>query len=118
MRKENLFYFVVILSIILIRLYVFFIPELDIKVFNVMIHHFWLGIMFIVIAFFIPKGKETIRLIFYGFGIGWVIDQFIFIILGAGMDKQYWAFPSVTGAIILALLAYSFRNKLVKLIVR
>ena len=56
-----------------------------------------------IISLIIPKQKVYPKILLYGIGVGLIIDQLIFMILGAGKDKEYWALPSLLGTIIIAL---------------
>ena len=112
MKKENLFYLTLIITILVIRISIILVPEVDIKLFNIVIHHFWFGLVLIAIGLLIPKQKTNLKLFIYAIGAGLVIDQLVFIILGAGQDKQYWGFPSLLGAIIIALGLFPIKQKI------
>jgi hypothetical protein len=111
-KKENLFYILLILTIIGTRLSVVLVPEVDLIVLGLIIHHFWFGIILAIIGLIIPKKYDWIKIIIYAIGFGLIIDQLIFMILGAGKDAQYWALPSLLGTIILALVILPLRKKI------
>ena len=48
----------------------------------------------------------------YSIGAGFIIDELIFMILGAGNDKEYWALPSLLGTIVIAFVIFPMRKKL------
>lgn len=112
MKKENIFYLLVLLTVLIIRISIFLIPEVTIKIFGLTAHHFWFGLALILIGIFIPKKKDILRIIFCSVGIGLFIDQLMFMILGAGMDKEYWALPSLISALFLLLIIFPFRKKM------
>jgi hypothetical protein len=110
MKRENLFYLVFVLAIVVIRLLVFLIPEVDFKIGEIVIHHFWIGAILIVLGFLFLKT----RIYLFGIGFGLAIDQVVFLVLGGGGDSEYWAFPSLVGVVVLAVVVYLFRKKLAK----
>ena len=105
-----------ILTIIITRMSIMIMPEIDLKFLDIVIHHFWIGIILIIISFLIPKQKSHFKILLYGIGAGLIIDQLIFMILGTGKDEEYWALPSFLGAIIIALIIYPIRRKLTNLL--
>lgn len=113
MKKENLFYLLIVITILITRISIIIVPEFDIKLFDVVIHHFWFGIVLFLAGLIIPKNNRYLKIVLYGIGVGLVIDQLVFMILGAGKDKEYWALPPLLGAIIIALAVFPIRKKLV-----
>jgi peptidoglycan/LPS O-acetylase OafA/YrhL len=111
-KKENIFYILLILTIIVTRLSVFLIPEVDINLFGFIVHHFWFGVILVLIGLVVPKKYDWAKIVFYAIGLGLIVDQLVFIILGAGKDAQYWALPSLLGTIILTLIILPFRAKI------
>ena len=111
-KKENLFYILLILTIISIRLGVFLIPEVDVSFIGLNIHHFWFGVIIVLIALIVPKKYDWVKIVLYAIGLGLIVDQLVFMLLGAGKDAQYWALPSLFGAIIIALIILPFRQKI------
>jgi hypothetical protein len=116
MLSENIFYLIVIITILLTRLSILIVPEVDITFFNFVIHHFWFGVILFLIGFFIPN--NNIKIWFFGIGIGLIIDQFVFMILGAGKDKEYWAIFSVTGVILLSAILFFIRKRLISYLIK
>lgn len=112
MKKENLFYLVFLITIFLIRLWVIIFPERDTYFLGFLIHHLWYGIILLLISFFIPR-KSIFKIYLSAIGLGFVIDQMIFMLLGAGRDKEYWALPSLLGTIILIISIYPLRRKII-----
>lgn len=112
MKKENFFYLTLLLTIIFIRISILILPEVDIRFLNVVIHHFWLGVILIMLSLSIQKQKVYIKILVYGIGFGLILDQLIFMILGAGKDKEYWALPSLLGTVIMIVVVFPIRAKL------
>ena len=111
MKKENLFFLLILITILITRISIIIIPEVNITLFNIIIHHFWFGVILMLIGLFIPKKLFIFKIGIYGIGAGLIIDQLIFMILGAGQDKEYWAFPSLIGMIIMTFIVFELRKK-------
>lgn len=107
MKKENLFFLILILTILITRLSIYLVPEVDITVFGTIIHHFWIGIALITLSQIIKKAS-----ILNPAGLGLAADQLIFILLGAGKDAQYWAAPSIIGTIIITSIVFILRKNI------
>ncbi len=112
-EKENLFYFITILTILATRLSkFFFLRDVHFRIVGIIIHHFWFGLFLFLIGILISKKKRFAKILFYGIGIGLIIDELIFMLLGGGLDREYWKLFSVIGAISVAIIFYPFRKKI------
>lgn len=89
---------VVVITVLIARLSVIFFPEREVRIFGLVIHHFWYGIIFLVLVFFLPREMKYLIL---GIGIGLLLDELIFIIYGGKNDIDYWAPISSIGTIVL-----------------
>ena len=118
MKRENLFYILVLATILISRIYIIIVPEVDVKFLNIIIHHFWFGVISMAIGFLIPKQKVYSKIWLYGIGAGLIIDQLVFMVLGAGQDKEYWAPPSLLGTIIIALVIFPIRQKITNFLLK
>ncbi len=118
MKRENLFYLIMILTILIARISIIIVPEVDMKFLDIVIHHFWFGVVLMIVGLLIPKQKFYLKILLYGIGAGLILDQLIFIILGAGKDKEYWALPSLLGMIIIALVIYLIRRRLTNFLLK
>lgn len=112
MKRENLFYLIFVLTILIVRISVITMPEFHIIFSDMLIHHFWFGIILLLVGLIMPKNKEYPKIFLYGIGAGLIIDQLVFMILGAGRNKEYWALPSLLGAIIITFIIFPIRQKL------
>ncbi|MBS3166948.1 hypothetical protein J4403_01935 [Candidatus Woesearchaeota archaeon] len=113
MQKENLFYFVFILTVLVSRLLVYLFPNRDIILFGWVIHHFWFGLWVFLVSFLIRKKKDV--LIFSAMGLGLMADEIVFMILGAGGDTEYWSKVVIFGTCVALLLIYILRKRISKL---
>ncbi|MBI4146402.1 hypothetical protein HY489_03635 [Candidatus Woesearchaeota archaeon] len=104
--KPTLFFIICALTILLIRIGVFLIPEKDLAIAGIIVHHFWIGIVLILLSAFLRN------ILIFPIGLGLATDQLIFIIMGAGKDAQYWSTPSIIGAIFGLIMIFLFRKEL------
>ncbi|MEK6918122.1 MAG: hypothetical protein AABW51_04195 [Nanoarchaeota archaeon] len=111
MKKENLFYSVIVLTIILVRLKVFLFPT-HVQLFGVIIHYFWIGAIFLVLGYLVSKSYFYVKLLLISVGLGLFIDELAFMILGGGSFPQYWSIYSILGVVCLLLLSYLTRKDL------
>lgn len=111
-KKENLFYFIFLVTILLLRGWIIVTPEVDVYFFGVLIHHFWCGVVLLLIAFIIPGERRLIRMFLFAIGLGVAVDEFVFILLGAGREEEYWALPASLGTIALVIFIFSMKKKL------
>lgn len=114
MKKENIFYLILVLTILVIRTWVFFFPLRRIIISGVLINHFWLGIILILFSLLLPKKYLKLRVVAFPIGLGLIIDELIFIILGGGTVNDYWSIYSLSGVIILMVIVFILRSKFVK----
>lgn len=101
------------LAMVGIRLGVWLIPEVDIKLFRTVIHHFWFGVFFIFLSFPFSAVNHLLGIVTLGVGLGFAADELVFMLRGGGRDKQYWTMPSVIGSAVLLLAIFYFQTNLV-----
>jgi len=112
LQKSTLFSILFISTILIIRLSVFLIPEVDVTFGGIVIHHFWVGVILLLSIFFIPE-NNSLRIWAYAVGSGLFADQLVFMFLGAGNDPEYWSLPSVLGTVVLTALIFFIRKRLI-----
>lgn len=92
-----------ILTILILRLSLL-LTNPDSFQYNDRFHHAYIGILILFIAGLIYQIKKRINLIFFGIGMGLLIDEiFIFFSKGDGYQK-YWSKLSMYGTLILVIL--------------
>jgi hypothetical protein len=116
MKKENLLLLIVTATVILTRAAVLIVPEKDLTFQGITIHHFWFGFPLIIASLILPKKYLPAKIFTLAIGLGLIIDQLIFILLGAGKDKEYWSIISTVSPIILLIVVYQLKNKLIKIL--
>src|SRR3989344_1809041 len=110
LQKSTLFFILFVSTILVTRLSVFLIPELDVTFGGIIIHHFWFGAILLLGALFIPK-NNSIKMLLYAVGSGLFADQLVFMLLGAGNDKEYWSLPSLLGTVVITGLIFFTRKR-------
>ncbi len=113
MSDGVLLFYICALAMVSIRLGVWFIPEVDIKVFRATIHHFWFGVILCALSLPVSSFSHIFGILVLGAGLGLAADELVFMLRGAGRDKQYWQMPSVLGSIAVLLLIFYFQSTLV-----
>ena len=111
MREENKFYLVILSTVVFMRIAVMLVPNIDITIFGLIIHHLWFGILVAGIGYMMRKKNKQLSLYLIAIGVGLFIDDLIFILLGGGGDVEYWALPSLVGTTLLMLFLYPLRIK-------
>ncbi len=111
MDKGNTFFLVFILTILAIRFFVFFFPDQKVRILGVLIHHFWIGLILILIALMLKNfGFNWILL---SIGLAMVADELVYVILGTGPVSNYWNIYSVSGAILNSVIVFILRSKII-----
>ena len=111
MDKGNVFFLVFILTILVIRTSIFLFPEQKIRISEIVIHHFWIGLVFVLIALLL-KGFESDWVLF-SVGLAMVADELIYMILGAGPVSNYWNIYSVSGAVLNSVIVFILKNRII-----
>lgn len=112
MSNANFFFLTVLIVVLGSRLSVFFVPEVDILVFGFVVHHFWFAIPFLALAGIVRKKYSHITIFLYAIGVGFIVDQLAFMLLGGGKDQEYWSLPSLVGTVIVLSIVFFCRKKL------
>ena len=115
MKKENLLYLTIILSILAVRLVAFLYPK-HLIIFGLLIHHFWTGVLLMTISLLLLRKQKNFNFIIFGIGFGLVLDELGFMILGAGSFPEYWALPSVISAVFFLIISYIFKDRIYKIV--
>ncbi|MEK6835248.1 MAG: hypothetical protein AABX61_03235 [Nanoarchaeota archaeon] len=113
MKKENFFYLIIILTILIARLSVIIFPNKSLYINGIHIHHLWYGVILILVAVFLKNYKE-VKFYCHAIGIGLITDELVFIVVLGGEINLYFNTISILGMIILLLIIYQFRKKIIK----
>ena len=115
MKKDNLFYLIIVFTIFVIRLIVFLYPK-HLIINGILIHHLWTGILLIIITILFFRKNDNFRLIFMGAGLGFIIDELGSMISGGEDFPQYWALYSILSVVFLLIIVYIFKKKIYRTI--
>lgn len=116
MPNELILLYSSLVTVILTRLSVIMVPEVDIKMFGRVIHHFWFGIVAVILAFPIFYLSKIVGIFTFGAGLGLAGDELVFMLTGGGHDKEYWKLASIIGAIASLFIIFYFRFQFIGLI--
>ena len=111
MLGPNELFLIILTTVLTIRLGVKLIPDKDLKLFGIIIHHFWIGVLLVLIGWLLPN-IAYISVSIFGIGLGLIADHLIYMILGAGGDEEYWAKGSLIGAVFTLLVIFIFRTQI------
>lgn len=111
MKKEDLLFLIVASSVLIARLSVAIFPNVDIYILGLNFHHFWLGLIVLLLSLFLVRAKSILGLIVFGFGLGLMIDQLVFMILGGGSDIEYWSYTSIAGTLLLVIMLFISKER-------
>jgi hypothetical protein len=114
MLGPTVLFLIVLATVLIIRLSVKLVPDKDIKLFGIIIHHFWIGVCLVLIGWLMPN-IANVSILTFGIGIGLIADHLIYMIIGAGGDKEYWTKASLVGAGAMLVLVFIFRTHLYSL---
>ncbi len=112
MSENFLFLFIYCLTIMVIRVGVYLFPDRNLIINKKEIHHFWIGILAIIVSFFTPYFATTL----YGIGLALFADELFFMVFGGGNDKNYWSIKSLLGVLIISLLVILFSSTILDFI--
>ncbi len=113
-KNANIFYLIFILTIILIRIWIFWFPLRKIIISGIRINHFWVGVILISFLFFISKSYHLLKIVIFSIGLGVITDELVFMIIGNRTINDYWSIYSVFSVIIVMVLVFVFRKRLIK----
>ncbi|MBI3623202.1 hypothetical protein HY212_03950 [Candidatus Pacearchaeota archaeon] len=98
------------------RIYLYFFRDSHLVILGRVVHHFWTGLLLIVISLIIYKKYTEIKLILFSIGAGLFFDELVFMLAGGGLTPDYWKLISVIGVLFFALVVFIFRKDIIKII--
>ncbi len=107
------------LIILTSRMFVYLFPGESFHILTYEIHHINYGIILVMIGLlifsgFIPyiqlrsKNRLNLSILIISSGIGFIIDEFTFRLLGGITDADYWSSNSILGAIVIYIIIVSY----------
>ncbi len=114
MRNAGIFSFIFAAVIAAARLEVFLFPQRKVVIDGTVIHHFWIGLMVLGLFLLVPKAYRWLSTALLAGGLALVVDELAYILFGNGTVPAYWSMVSVTGMVVLALLVFVLRKKIIR----
>ena len=112
-KRENIFYIIFALTIILIRIEVFLFPTRKMFIDGLRVNHFWVGLVLILFILLMSKSYNILRMILFSIGFGIAADELVFILFTQRTLNDYWSIYSLAGVITILVIVFIFRKKLI-----
>jgi len=106
MREENLFALMMVATIVLTRVSVWFVPNVDLMFAGRVWHHVWVGLLLLSLYLVVPLWKGAVAAV----GLGLILDELVFLALGGGNDPEYWSRTSRYGTVLVTLACVRHRK--------
>lgn len=120
-NKISLFVISLLLTLLLLRISLYFFPFVNLNVGNYNIHHLYLGsfLIIIVIVLLLFEIVNNIVVILSGLSSALILDELIYLIVSDGSDVSYLSSISWSGAfvatfVILIVIALIYYGKKLK----
>lgn len=116
MKKENRFYLIFISTILTLRLWVYLFPLRKIIINGAIIHHFWIGILLLIVTLLLQKRYNNIGIveILFPISLGIISDELVYILIGGNTVSEYWSVYSVCGVAALSIMTFVLKDKFMK----
>jgi len=112
MKRDSIFYILFVLTILVIRLEVFIFPANKIMIDGLRVNHFWIGAVLVLFSLFLLKNYNALKIIIFPIGLGLVADELTFMIFSHRTSNDYWSVYSIAGLVIIMIMVFVFREKL------
>lgn len=106
MEPKNLFFIVLLGTILITRLFLYFKPISAPTLKGFRIHHYHYGIVLLVISIAIKS------LLVYAIGLGLFIDELTFILISGKDHKDNYSKESLIGTLVFIIVIFVSREKL------
>ncbi|MBT4376674.1 hypothetical protein HOD29_04840 [archaeon] len=106
MKKENYFFLIFILSIILIRVLLYFYPISGPTIEGFRTHHYMYGILLLIFA---KLFKDTTL---FSIGSALFIDELMLILTNSWTYADYFSTITLIGTIIFSIIFFIFRKNI------
>lgn len=120
MNKKYVFFLTFFVgTIIFLRLFLFFFPNVNLTISGVNIHHLYLGVLIFIllVPFLLVESKSSLIPVLLGLGSALTVDELTYLVATDGSDLAYFSSISWTGAVVLTLIIlgitlFYFRRKI------
>ena len=113
-ERRDWFLIIVFLTIIISRLFLWFVPGQS-WIFNDDMHHIYYGLLLLLVVVVLDRQWHHEKLLVpFSIAVGLVVDELVFLFPGVyGYGKDfYFGFPSMFGMFVLVFLIVIFRSKI------
>ena len=90
----------------------FFVTETHLWYRGYIIHHFWLGFIFMLVSLALSAKHLRAKNILLGIGYGILADELIFMLTGGGGYSNYWSLTSIFGMILCITVIFFVRKSI------
>ncbi len=111
MQYSIYFLIAYIATVLLTRIATYLKPQTRFTLKQTAIHHFWLGIALLLVSLVFTG---LIRVLIFAVGLGFVVDELLFMILGGGDAKRYWSKKSMVGALLFSVIVIGYHASILK----
>ncbi len=123
LRKFSKFLSIFFLTIFAVRALVLIVQEKSIVLFGSEIHHFYIGVVLVLLSGFSrffsrDSNLSNYDLILFAVGTGLIVDEIAFLIFTSGLHQEYFSLISTVGSLVFAgllsllfYLVYFFETK-------
>ena len=112
-KKWKSFVIPFVLTILIYRISLFLINPGNFE-YNDKFHHAYIGILILFVTGLIYEIKKRINMVFFGIGMGMLIDEIFYFFSKGNQYQRYWSDMSLygtAGLMIITILVYiSFNN--------
>ena len=91
-----------VLTIIIYRIFLLFMSPESFQ-YNDRFHHAYIGILILFVAGLIYEIKKRINMVFFGIGMGMLIDEIFYFFSNGTQYYKYWNKLSTYGTVILTI---------------
>jgi hypothetical protein len=100
-----------LLTVAVMRAYLWFCPNADLNVGAYNIHHLFTGALLmsaagIAASLDLRRAARDACAVAFGIGLALTLDEWVYLIVTDGTNAMYWSTPSVIGAIVAIAAAW------------
>lgn len=107
-KKISLFLVSLLLTLFLLRIFLYFFPSTNFNVGSYNIHHLYLGSFLIIVLaiLLLFEIANNIVVILSGLSSALILDELIYLIVTDGSDKSYLSSVSLVGVIVVTSIIF------------
>ncbi len=110
MERKNYFFVIFLLTIVVVRVFLYLHPVSGPTFTGIRVHHYAYGILAIIISFFFSS------LTLFAVGLAFFIDELTYLLIGGTTHQDNYSLVSLAGTVGFSFLVFFIRGFLAKLI--